>query len=286
MSEDSRRTPSPQAAKRRASKAVVVAPAAPQGLPALFERAASAANFDVDALTKLMAIKREIEADAERRAFDQDFAALQAELSPVEANAFDPQKHRAYADINALLDVVAPAAAAKGFGLSYDTAPGGIDGTVKVTVKLMRNGIERTASVDMPLDGHGMRGGVNMSAPQAYASTLTHGRKAALTLMFNLNVAGGGAAPQKAAEPPPSLFSERQPETPPWDAPPRSDDDLLTVLKRAAAKSRQPATDKQIPWLADLMRKRGERPEAVLEDDGSLSSKAAGQAIDARRGGR
>ena len=109
----------------------MVAPAAPQGLPALFERAASAANFDVDALTKLMAIKREIEADAERRAFDQDFAALQAELSPVEANAFDPQKHRAYADINALLDVVAPAAAAKGFGLSYDTAPGGIDGTVR-----------------------------------------------------------------------------------------------------------------------------------------------------------
>ena len=94
--------------RRRASKAIVLAePAAPSGLPALFERAASAANFDVDALTKLMAMKREIEADAERRAFDQDFAALQAELSPVEANAFDAQKRRSYADINALLDVVA-----------------------------------------------------------------------------------------------------------------------------------------------------------------------------------
>ena len=113
MSEDSRRTPSPQAAKRRASKAVVVAPAAPQGLPALFERAA-AANFDVDALTKLLAIKREIEADAERRAFDQDFAALQAEIGRVEANAYDPQKRRAYADINALLDAVAPAARRQG----------------------------------------------------------------------------------------------------------------------------------------------------------------------------
>ena len=75
MVEDNRQSRSPQASKRRASKAVVVAPAPPKGLPALFERAARSDNFDVDALRKLLDLKRGFEADAERRAFDQDFAA-------------------------------------------------------------------------------------------------------------------------------------------------------------------------------------------------------------------
>ena len=124
-----------------------------------------------------------------------------------------------------------------------------------------------------------------MSAPQAHASTLTYARKAALMLMFNLNVAGGGGS-QRELEPQRRVPERQQDDPPPWDAPSRSDADHEAVFKRAAARSSTPATDKQIPWLADLMRRRGERPETVLEPDGSLSSKAAGQAIDARRGGR
>ena len=70
-----------------------------------------------------------------------------------------------------------PLIAARGFALSYDAEPSAIDGAVKVTAKLSRNGVERTASVDVPMDGQGMRGGANMSAPQAYVSTTTYGRK-------------------------------------------------------------------------------------------------------------
>jgi len=83
-------------------------------LPALFERAASAANFDVEALGKLLALKREIDAHADRRAFDLDFAALQAEVGRVETNAYNPDKHQAYADINALDDAVRTSISAKG----------------------------------------------------------------------------------------------------------------------------------------------------------------------------
>ena len=101
MVEDNRRVRSQQEPKRRASKAVVVAPAAPQGLPALFERAALSIAT-VDDLKAFLALKREIEADDERRAFDQDFAQLQAEIGRVEATAYDTQKRRSYADLNAL----------------------------------------------------------------------------------------------------------------------------------------------------------------------------------------
>ena len=73
--------------RQRASKAVALAPIAapPSGLAALFERAASVANFDVDQLAKLLAIRREVKADEARHRFDREFAALQSlEIGRVE----------------------------------------------------------------------------------------------------------------------------------------------------------------------------------------------------------
>jgi hypothetical protein len=84
----------------------------------------AAGNFNVGALAKLIAIRREIEADAKAKAFDQDFAALLAEIAPVENNAYDPQKRRAYADLSALVDAVGGLVAANGFALTFDAAPG------------------------------------------------------------------------------------------------------------------------------------------------------------------
>ena len=162
-------------------------------------------------------------------------------------------------------------------------------GAVKVTVKLSRNGIERTASADAPMDGRGMRGNTNMSAPQAYVSTTTHGRKLALTLLFNLTVESERAAEPHRQEPQPRLFPEPPAnDAPPWGAPPlggRSDagGDLKTALARAAAKSSNPATEKQIKYLSDLMR---ERPETVLDGNGVLDFHRATEAIQARAGGR
>jgi hypothetical protein len=263
-----------QASKRRATGKAVVVAAAPQGLPALFERAALSIAT-VDDLKAFLALKREIEADDERRAFDQDFAQLQAEIGRIEATAYDSQKRRSYADLNALTDAVAPLIVARGFALSYDAEPSAFPGAVKVTAKLSRNGIERTASADMPLDGVGMRGNANMSAPQAYVSTTTHGRKLALTLLFNLTVESGRPAePHRESQP--RLFQEPPAnDAPPWEAPPHggrseASADLKTVLTRAAAKSNNPATEKQIKYLSDLMRDRGERPETVLDRDGGL----------------
>ena len=280
-----------QASKRRAGKALVVAPAAPQGLPALIERLASSIT-DIAGLKDLYALKREIEADDERRLFDQDFAQLQGELQPVEANSFDSQKRRSYADINALTDAVAPLIAARGFALSYDAEPSAVAGAVRVTVKLMRNGIERAASVDVPMDGAGMRGGANMSAPQAYGSTITYGRKLGLTLLLNLTVESGRPAEPHRAEPQPRLFQEPPAnDAPPWEAPPHGGqggqgEDHLTVLKRAAERSGDPPSEAQVKYLADLMRKRGESASAALDDHGALDRHRAREAIQARAGER
>lgn len=128
----------PNEVPKRGGRAIAPVAAAPHGLPALFERAASAANFDVEALGKLIALKREMEAFDDRRAFDQDFAALQAEIGRVEANAYNPDKRQAYADINALDDAVRTSISAKGFALSFDTASGAVPGSITVTATLTR----------------------------------------------------------------------------------------------------------------------------------------------------
>ena len=294
MVEDNRRASSPQARKRRASKAVVVAPAAPQGLPALFERAALSIAT-VDDLKTFLALKREIEADDERRAFDQDFAALQAEIGRVEATAYDTQKRRSYADLNALTDAVAPLIAARGFALSYDAEPSAMAGAVKVTAKLSRNGIERTASADVPMDGQGMRGNANMSAPQAYVSTTTYGRKLALTLLFNLTVESGRPAEPHRAEPQPRLFQEPPAnDAPPWEAPPhggqappwREDARLETLM---TAQPPSPATQRPRSRSSTSIRpyaRAREKVSAVLDGNGGLDFHRAREAIQARAGGR
>ena len=246
----------------------------------------------VDDLKTFLALKREIEADDERRAFDQDFAQLQAEIGRVEATAYDSQKRRSYADLNALTDAVAPLIAARGFALSYDAEPSAMAGAVKVTAKLSRNAIERTASADIPMDGAGMRGGANMSAPQAYVSTTTYGRKLALTLLFNLTVESGRSAEPHRAEPQPRLFQEPPAnDAPPWEAPPHGGqgsqgEDHLTVLKRAAERSNDPPSDAQVKYLADLMCKRGESASTAIDDHGALDRHRARLAIQARAGER
>jgi len=165
---------------KRTRRAIATVAAAPQGWPALFERAASAANFDVDALSRLVALKREMDAHDDRRAFDQDFAAVQAEIGRVEANAYDPQKKRAYADLNALDDAVRRAISLKGFSLSFDSAPCG-DAAITVTCKVSRDGCERSSSVVVRIDGVGLKGNANMSPAQASVATFSYGRRVALT---------------------------------------------------------------------------------------------------------
>jgi hypothetical protein len=48
-------------------------------------------------------------------------------------------------------------------------------------------------------------------------------------------------------------------------------------------RSNNPPSDKQIEFLADRMRQRGEPASAVLDDQGRLSSRDAWQVIDARK---
>ena len=238
----------------------------PAGLPALIERVASAVA-SVDDLAKFLALKREVEGEAERRAFDQDFAALQAELGQVVANAYDQQKRRAYSDINAILSVVSPACAAKGFALSFDTLPSITPATVRVVAKLMRNGIERTSTVDAPMDGAGIKGGTNMSAPQAHTSSITYGRKLALSLMFNLNVASGQQRPAERLAP-------------------QQDEVALATLRRAARKARKPPTDASILKLESFLRQNGLRPEAVIDRDGALEVEDVKLFVARRKGAR
>ncbi len=241
---------------KRTRRAIATVPAAPQGWPALFERAASAANFDVDALSRLVALKREMDSVDDRRAFDQDFAAVQAEIGRVEANAYDPQKKRAYADLNALDDAVRRAISAKGFALSFDSAPSG-DAAIVVTCKVSRDGCERSSSVVVRMDGVGLKGAPNMSPAQASVATFSYGRRVALTALFNLTV---GSKPPAQPQP-------------------------LSRLRRAAALAASPPSDEEIRKLEAFLHERGEGVDAVLDERGALERSAVKQFVLARKGG-
>ena len=254
--------------KRRTGRKALTAPAAtqPQGLPALFERAAKAPNFDADALTKLYALKAQIDALADRRAFEQDFAALQAEVGRVSANAYDPQKKRAYADINAIDDAVRALTPAKGFALSFDSAPSTVAGSITVTATLSREGCACSASAIVQMDGVGLKGAINMSPAQASGATFTYGRRMAMTALFNLTVGS-------------------KPTEPPRERPAQSDHQIAR-LRRAAASAASPPSEDEILRLDLFLRERGEQADAVLDERGALERSAVKQFVLARKGRR
>lgn len=267
-----------QAPKRRASKAMVVAPAAPLSLPAIIERAAASITT-IEGLREFLALKAQMEADAERRLFDQDFAWVQAEIGRVAANAYDPQKRNSYANLNAIDDAVRPLLAVKGFTLTYSSALSSDGQSLTVAATVSRNGAERRAEVAVRMDGVGLKGAPNMSPAQASGATFTYGRRMAQTALFNLTTGGGTAKPPAPAAAP-SLFSDDQP---PWDAPPGGD--LLTVLRRAARRAQSPPTDDEIVKLAKFLRERGERAETVIEH-GALERHAVRRFVIERREAR
>jgi ERF superfamily len=255
--------PQPQPKRKRSNcKAVALRrQTAPASWPELMARAAKVAKYDPVKLREIVALQREIEIEAERRAFDQDFASLQAEIGRVAANAYDPQKRNAYADRNALDDAVRPLIAAKGMSLTYASAPSPDGQSLVITATVSRNGAARQTSVVVHMDGVGLKGNSNMSPAQASSATFSYGQRMAMTALFNLTVNR-----QKAQEPPnrPDLF------------------DPLAQLRRAASLARDPPSDDEIVKLAMFLRERGEPPDAVIVN-GALERSAVKRFVIERR---
>lgn len=148
-----------------------VQPLETAGLDAgLFERLARAPEVTLEKLQALVALQERIMAREAKMAFDQAFAAMQADL-PVIAELGKTDKGR-YARFEDIVRQVRPILKAHGFSLSFATAwPG--EGRIEITgILTHRAGHDRRSVFVGQADRSGSKNEI-----QAQGSTTTYGRR-------------------------------------------------------------------------------------------------------------
>lgn len=163
----------------------------------MFERLARDPNVPVEKLERLIALQERVLAREAKMAFDEAFAAMQAEL-PVVPRTRKGDKWM-YAPFEEIIPLVRPILQKHGFSLSYETQwPEGTKDILIVGHLTHRQGHERTTEFRAEADKSGSK-----NAVQAQGSTVQYGRR--YTTLDLLGLATGddddGKGSEKAGKP-------------------------------------------------------------------------------------
>jgi hypothetical protein len=191
-----------------------MSPAAPTQAPAvpavseyssLIERAMFTPDFDVEKLKALFDVRESEEMRRAEKAFNTAMVRAQSEMTPVVADASNPQTRSKYATYAALDRAIKPHYTAHGLAPSFGTEPLTEPGMMRIVGILGHlDGFGRRYQIDMPIDTKGARGGDVMTRTHATGSALTYGKRYLLIAMFNLAIeddddgnAAGGRRPYR-----------------------------------------------------------------------------------------
>jgi hypothetical protein len=153
---------------------------------ALVERAATDPAFDPDKIDKLLVMWERTKQSAAEAEFNTAMAAAQSEMDPVRKDSSNPETHSKYASYAALDRAVRPTYTRHGFCLSFNTEDIPTAEEVRVVCFVSRGAYTRRYQIEVPVDGKGMKGNVNMSRTHAMGSGITYGRRYLLAMIFNL----------------------------------------------------------------------------------------------------
>lgn len=179
------------------AQAVVVAEPAPPLAPlgsdspilGLIERASRDPNVDIDKMERLISMHERVQAKSAQVEYDNAMSDAQEAMKPIRANLENPQTRSEYADYSALDRVVRPIYARHGFSLSFSTAEGAPENSVRIVCTVAhRSGHRERPHLDMPTDGKGARGNDVMTKTHATGAAITYGKRYLLGMIFNLAV--------------------------------------------------------------------------------------------------
>lgn len=180
----------------------------------MIERAARDPSVDIDKLSQLMEMRKEVEREASKRVFNTAMKAAQAEMRPVAADALNPQTKSRYATYAKLDNALRPIYTKHGFALSFDEADSPKPEHIRVLCYVSHDGgFERTYHKDMPCDGKGAKGGDVMTKTHATGAASSYGARYLLKGIFNVAVGEDdrdGNEPAQLNSPPPGSITAEQ----------------------------------------------------------------------------
>lgn len=155
----------------------------------VIERAASNPNIDVEKMERLLAMQERILSRNAEMAFSAAMTAAQQEMTPISADAVNPQTHSKYASFAKLDRVLRPIYTKHGFSLSFDEGDSPKPEHVRVLCYVSHiEGFSRTYHRDMPADGKGAKGGDVMTKTHAAGAAGSYGARYLLKGIFNVAV--------------------------------------------------------------------------------------------------
>lgn len=243
----------PAVAESSAVPAVVEAgpPAAPlvgEGSPilGLIERASRDPNVDIDKMERLIAMHERVQAEQNRREFDNAMASAQEAMKAIRANLENKQTKSEYASYAQLDKAVRPIYSRQGFALSFNTGDAPNPNEVRVLCTVShRAGHRQDYKIDMPADGKGPQGAAVMTRTHATGAAASYGQRYLLKLIFNLAVGdvdddGNGAGFDGGDD-----VEALAPKNAPRDA----EGKLLSTYNAERAKQAQQWADEAIQYL-------------------------------------
>jgi len=154
----------------------------------MIDRAARDQTVDVTKMRELLAMRKEIVAEAAEREFNDAMTEAQQEMRPVAADLSNTHTKSKYASYIALDRAMRPIYTKHAFSLSFNTAEGAPEGHVRAVCDVSRGGYTRRYQIDMPADGKGAKSGDVMTKTHAMGAAMTYAQRYLLKMIFNIAV--------------------------------------------------------------------------------------------------
>lgn len=173
-------------------KVEVIGKAVEQREPTLLtviERMAMNPNVDMDKLERMLDMQERVLNRNAEQAYAIAMSQAQGAMSPIAADATNPQTKSKYASYAALDRALRPIYTVNGFGLSFDTEESAIADHIRVICYVSHSAGHTTKrGVTMPADGKGAKGGDVMTKTHAAGAAMSYGMRYLLKLIFNVAV--------------------------------------------------------------------------------------------------
>ena len=156
-------------------------------------------NIEPEKIEKLLAIQERWEANEARKYFAKDFAAAQAEIRPVAEKAKNQQTNSKYALLEDVIGIAQPIYTKYGFSIIFYEGDTPKPDHIRINADVLHSlGHKETYYYDVPSDGLGIKGNVNMTKIHAKASSTSYARRYLMCMIWNIAThdddgnAGGG----------------------------------------------------------------------------------------------
>lgn len=136
---------------------------------------------------KLLALRVQFEENEAKKLYYKKLAIVHKDIPTVAKKLKNPQTNSKYASLDLIVEKTKEVYTAQGFSVCFYEGVTDKPNHVRVCADLIHeSGHKNTYFYDVPLDGVGIKGNVNMTAIHGKASSVSYGRRYLMCMIFNI----------------------------------------------------------------------------------------------------